>query len=318
MTLDGLGAYYASLSPDGTQVAVDAEAGLMVGPLEGPLTPVVDYTYQGAGGRRWSPDGKKLAYCNVNYYGLTQIVDLTEAAHPRVLNLSATYYSPDHQESTLAWSPDSTRLVYPGAPHAFEVATLTGATSSILLPETVSLAAYTSTQFSRDGRYLFYQGKTAENVNGVYRTSVTTGETIRLLEGLTGDYDYGAIYGQSPDGSKLYLTIAVGNGYTLAWIPVDGPSTQANVIREDVSWRLRLSPDAAYAAYLPSNVGWTDVKVVRLSDGQQVSLGEDMPEGVRLNVACWLPGSRGLLVTDVGTVNTKALLLGTAPGVNLP
>jgi Tol biopolymer transport system component len=283
-------------SPDGTQLAFQGNDGIFVAPaLGGALRRIVRIdalalrarTGMSLGattllaGLAWSPDGQRLAYCDI--VGAILVVPVAGGPPVRVAALS--------QPSSPAWSPDGSRLALSSGEPNFTFGTgylgNVGTSSIRILPVqggdaiqvTDAKSLNTSPQWSADGRTLYWVsdrgGSRDIYLVDVDRDGRPTGAPRRLTTGLD-------VHGISLARDGTHLAYSSFRTFSNVWavpVPRAGtvsataarPLTTGSQTIEDVD----VSPNGEWLAFDSDRGGNPDIYRMATSGGEPLRLTTD-------------------------------------------
>jgi len=187
---------WASLSPDGTQVAYSWTDGLYIAnPGTGGLQ-LIPNTNSNDYNPQWSPDGKRLAFIRIDDFNLYVI-------NPDGTGLQRVIDEIDYEE-LIGWSPDGTSLFYGIASQAGmkikRLDIVSGGISDLFTVDNKALYA----DLSPDGREIaFFDGFT-EMTSGIYISSLD-GSNRKLVAQMEHWLVVNPVW--SPDGKWLLVGI---------------------------------------------------------------------------------------------------------------
>jgi serine/threonine protein kinase/dipeptidyl aminopeptidase/acylaminoacyl peptidase len=308
-------------SPDGTQVAYEAEDGTIsvVPALGGPARILVRLPRDSVIGSDplailgfdWSPDGKRLVYVRGWPLGAIYLQDV-EGGAPTLLTTVSQAHSP-------AWSPDGSRIAVAAGNPVFVFSTKYFANegqSGIAvvpldgkppIPIVAQTAINASPAWMPDGRTLLWVSS-RDGTRDVYRISVArSGRASGALERVTTGLDAFSI-SVSHDGGRLaYATLVTSSNVWSIDIPRQGsvssrtarPVTRGNQTIETAN----VSPDGKWLAFDSDRGGNYDIWKMPVSGGEPIQLTTNpasdfapswSPDGRQLAFQSMRNGSRDL------------------------
>jgi len=292
-------------SPDGSQIAFQADGSLYVVPAFGGVPRLLVKAPSPSGWAAypaWSPDGQAIAYSQND----TLYVRPVAGGEPRVL--TAAVPSPH----SLAWSPDGRRLavvsgnstfvfgsggrgsavnVGNGAPSSIWVVPGRGGGAPVRLTDDRSLS--TSPAWLPDGRALLFVSD-RDGERDVYRLDLTddggpAGPVTRLTAGLDPH-----TISLSADGRRLaYSVFSLSSNLWRMAIPADAPaslsSARALTSGSQVVEGVSVSPDGRWLAFDSDRAGNQDIYKISTDGGDLVQVTADPADDF---MPAWSPNGR--------------------------
>ncbi len=205
-----------SFSPDGSQMAYPGTDGIHIIDLATKAEKVLAGV--NAGGLRWSPDGKQIAYL-----GLIDSVFIVNADGTQVRQFSDLSY-----ESIVGWSPDGTQLYfvvpYTGGAawkvYSFDLAS--GSARELFTIEN-GTPKFLNPTLSLDGEWIAYRGR-----------------------------DNSSVYLVHPDGSGMHLVIDNSAAVGIEWSRSGWLGVSLRKANSDESMVVLIRPDGCEAYLLPA------------------------------------------------------------------
>lgn len=168
----------ASLSPDGTRVAVTARGEVFDVPVSEGVTRNVTRT-PGANerGARWSPDGKSIAYIS-DRTGETEVwLQSTEDETQDPVQLTVNN---DTYIRSIKWSPDSKKILYTDRKNRIcEIDPATGKVRTLLQNP---MSEFFGVNYSADSKWLTYTRPAENHMSVVYVYEIATGREYPVTE----------------------------------------------------------------------------------------------------------------------------------------
>ncbi len=236
---------------------------------------------------RWSPDGLKLAYCQVNTTdgGGGQLY-VSRSGEWQPFLLTEDVYCKNMPGSVLSWSPDGRQIIYartfeyapqsgsaPWDPYngIWAVDAITGESTELIPPPGVN--PLVRPEWSPDGSYIkLYEIAYIEGL-GVFR--IWTKDTGNLGSWLSLDGEiFPGSTSWSPDASQIVFDVVTYAGFPGAGLYTASPSGEALTKIFSNSNRVatypRWSPDGKYIAFQSSRYGEQSARIMLVTpDGSE-------------------------------------------------
>lgn len=236
---------------------------------------------------RWSPDGLKLAYCQVNTPdgGGGQLY-VSRSGEWQPFLLAEDVYCKNMLGSILSWSPDGRQIIYarnfeytalssatPWDPYhgIWSVDAITGETTELISPPGVN--PLVRPQWSPEGGQIkLYEIAYIEGL-GVFRTWDRESGNLDSWLGLDGEVFPGST-SWSPDGTQIVFDVVTYVGFSGAGLYTASPNgdgltkiySNSNRIATQPLW----SPDGRYIAFQSSRYGEQSARIILITpDGSE-------------------------------------------------
>lgn len=250
---------------------------------------------ENAGGPRWSPDGKSIAYSGALEGQRGLIVAKADGTGARFLHaIEGTNAPLPHMGETYAWSPDSKQLVFVHASPGPETAEASG--------DPVVITRYL---YKPD----FAEGMTRFNDNKRLHLYIVNAETKAVRQLTKGDlYEHSPDW--SPDGKRiLFISNREPDGdqffnYDVLTVDAGSGAITRLTATENAEYVPKWSPDGSRIAYLGTRRGLTDLEttmedthvwVMNADGSQRNELGKAIDN--RQMTAAWSPDGNWIYTT---------------------